>query len=614
MLEPPAWARPEVHAELLADLAAPRHPSDGQGAVRWVGEAPRVQVGAAGCFELLLTLGPLGIAPGGAISFQPPPFWGWSPPQAHAPGEPGYTVLEVDGAALAAHAPQAGLLLAQVGAPGLPGGSEVRIGYGVPEGGCGAGPGLARVDRFAGGGDAFWIGVDGDGDGVRGLLAEPLPVQVLPGPPARLLAWLPSTAAPGEEALLRLAWVDAAGNRAAGEAELRLEGPSWLGLPERALLQDGVATVRFTPREEGVATALATALAPAGEGLEPARSNPLLVRAGAPRLLWGDLQVHTALSDGSATPAEALAYARDVAGLDLAAITDHDHWGMRPLARHPASWEQVLAAVRAATGPGFLAIPGYEWTSWRWGHRHVLFFGPPGPLWSALDAATDTPAELWAALRGQPALTLAHHSAGGPIATDWRWTPDPMLEPVTELCSVHGSSEAPDSPGLIYSPVAGNTVREQLARGLRLGFVCSTDGHDGHPGLAQLAAGHGGLAGLWAESLTPEAVLEALRARRVYGTNGARILLRTTLGGLPMGAALPAPAGPLTLEVRVLAPAPVTVVELIRGAEVVARQVGGEPALRVELPLEDLRPGELVYVRVRDQAGGVAWSSPYFFE
>ena len=90
-------------------------------------------------------------------------------------------------------------------------------------------------------------------------------------------------------------------------------------------------------------------------------------------------------------------------------------------------------------------------------------------------------------LTGRQALTFAHHSAGGPIATNWDYPPDPELEPVTEVVSVHGSSEAPDTPLMIYSPAPGNFVRDVLDRGFRLGLVGSGDGHDGHPGLAQPA-------------------------------------------------------------------------------------------------------------------------------
>jgi len=44
-----------------------------------------------------------------------------------------------------------------------------------------------------------------------------------------------------------------------------------------------------------------------------------------PTVFFGSLHSHTSLSDGSGTPAEAYAHARDVAGLDFLAITGFCH-------------------------------------------------------------------------------------------------------------------------------------------------------------------------------------------------------------------------------------------------------------------------------------------------
>ena len=54
----------------------------------------------------------------------------------------------------------------------------------------------------------------------------------------------------------------------------------------------------------------------------------LAVRSGAQpqvSVFFGNLHSHTALSDGSGTPAEAYEHARDTAGLDFLAITEHNH-------------------------------------------------------------------------------------------------------------------------------------------------------------------------------------------------------------------------------------------------------------------------------------------------
>jgi hypothetical protein len=263
-------------------------------------------------------------------------------------------------------------------------------------------------------------------------------------------------------------------------------------------------------------------------------------------------------------------------------------------------------------------VLGFEWTSWIHGHRHVLYFDDEGDVKSSVAPEYESPLQLWRSLAGTSSLTFAHHSAGGPIPTNWDIPPDPVLEPVTEIVSVHGSSEALDSPVPIYSPVRGNFVRDALDRGYRLGFVGSGDSHDGHPGLAHLGAPTGGLAAILSEDRTREGVLEALRQRRVYASNGPRILLRTALGSHPMGATVPVPAGgelSLELFVHAVAPAPLARVDLIRSGEIVdSVAIDDVTEVLLQRPVAGLRAGEYVYVRVVQVDEGAAWSSPIFFE
>jgi hypothetical protein len=353
-----------------------------------------------------------------------------------------------------------------------------------------------------------------------------------------------------------------------------------------------------------------------GPGGLDAESNPMVVSAELPRVLWGDLQIHSNYSDGTGIPEDLYDYARNVAALDLAAVTDHDHWGTPFLDQSPALWEEIVQQTGRAHEPGrFVTLLGYEWTSWIHGHRHVLFGGAAGELLSSIDPRYDTPQELWAGLRDRDALTLAHHSAGDPVAIDWSVPPDQALETVTEIVSVHGSSEAADSPFPVNGALAGNHVRDALDRGYRLGFVGSGDGHDGHPGLAHLGARTGGLAAILSEELTRPAVLEALRARRTYATSGPRILLAATLGGHPMGAVLPVPERPAALEVRVVAPRSLARIDLVRSGKVMESISGeGRRELVFERTLRDLSSGEYLYVRVIQEDGGLAWSSPFFIE
>jgi hypothetical protein len=612
----PPTARLDIDRTLRADLEARRHPSDGGGRVRLEPDADSSTGGAiiassSGRWTLVYAAGPAGVAVGGTIFFQAPPFWGWSAPQIEQPDAPGYTRVytDADGVTLTPRALDAELLAIEVGGRALRSGDEVRIAYG-------AGPAGAVADRYAERGSRFWIAVDGDGDGVRATVPESPAIEIRAGPASRLELVVPSTARPGDSVRLTAALLDAAGNaNVEAEGAIALEGPAGFDLPpivQLAPADRGRVTVPVRATTPGVYRFRAT-----GPGGLVAESNPLEVSRSGPRVLWADLHGHSNFSDGTGTPEDYFGYARDVAALDVAALTDHDHWGMEFIDRHPELWEEIRRETARFHEPHrFVTLLGFEWTNWIHGHRHVLYFSDRGDVLSSLDPATDTPSGLWQALAGRDALTIAHHSAGGPVAVNWDYPPDPVLEPVTEVVSVHGSSEAEDSPGRIYSPVMGNFVRDALDRGYRLGFLGSGDSHDGHPGNAHLAAPSGGLAAILSEDLTRPAVLAALRARRVYATSGPRILLRASLGMTRMGGVFESePGATQDLAVRVLGTAPIERLEVIRSGAVVER-VGGEGSaeLTAVVRLADLGRGEYVYVRVVQHDGGLAWSSPVFVE
>ena len=182
---------------------------------------------------------------------------------------------------------------------------------------------------------------------------------------------------------------------------------------------------------------------------------------------------------------------------------------------------------------------------------------------------------------------------------------------------MHGSSEAQDSERRIYAPVPGNFARDGLEHGYVLGFVGSGDSHDGHPGLSYLG-GHyptSGLAGIVCEERTKEALYEALRARRVYATSGARILLRFSLAGKPMGALVP--ASEVSKSAPIFASAlgtdAIRRIDVIQGSSVALSVEGdGSDELTFSGELAALKAGEWVYVRVLQVDGHQAWSSPIF--
>ncbi|MCE9595286.1 MAG: CehA/McbA family metallohydrolase [Planctomycetes bacterium] len=613
----PEWpdtARPEMHAAMVASTKNVFHPSDGGGRA-WLEDPKPAHSRSDYSATIVYEVGPLGVAKGGVIFLQVSPYWGWSTPQTETESANGYTRVATDaaGVALATTTVDRQLLAIEVSGRALVAGERVRIEYGF-------GVGRATADNFSEGDSRFWIEVDGDGDGLRKVLADSPTVPVEAGPPDGVVVHAPSVLRAGEDSVLRVALLDAVGDACRGvaatcefvdpPAELELDAPN----EPRPFTGAGSLAIRLT--KDG--TYRLKVRAQVGEQTLEGESNPIVVAANAPRIFWADLHGHSSRSDGTGTPAEFYEYARDYAALDAVALTDHDHWGMLPLSSHPEIVAEIAAAARDAERPGkFTALVGFEWTSWVWGHRNVVYFDERTDILSSLDEGFDTPEELWAALRGTPTLAIPHHPAGGPIALDWRHALDPELEPLVEICSAHGSSESDDSPRPIYSAHKGCFARDALERGAAFGMLASGDSHDGHPGLCHLGAHYptGGVAAVLADDDSRPALLAALRARRVYATSGPRIVLRFALGAHRMGEAVPATeaTGEVSLFVQALGTAPIATIEVIRKGERITR-VDGDGGLELALSgaVAELVAGDWLYARVVQTDGGMAWSSPIF--
>ena len=657
-------AKIEAHLGSLAEKQIVFHPADGGGRAWLVGQTsidvdapssnwrqieeprdnpdppPPIPASSAQRLDLIFEVGPLGISDGGFVYVMPEPFWSWSDVQTEDPLRPGYTTAHSQrgGVELRPLSPAVGAIF-QVDGRSLEPGERIDLVVG-------AGPLGTVVDEFAGRDAEIMIAVDADGDGTRGWIEKSARLHIGARAGTRLIAFGPADVAPGAVIELNLAIVDERGNRArwpdtghsSAEAsrsdaadEVRsefsievIDGPSLdqLGLSQR-IERRGPAQAPIRIRFNAPTTPGTIRLGIRGRGALGGFDsvvNPIVVRHASTRLIWADFHGHTGLTDGTGTPEDYFRYARDIARLDASALTDHDHWGVRPIDESSELAARILATSQRFHDPErFVTIPGYEWTSWIHGHRHVLYFDDDAQhatIYSSIDADTDRPDELWNALRGQAALTFAHHSAGEPVATNWFYAPDPELEPLTEISSIHGMSEAADAPLPVAGGIAGNFIRDVLLRGARLGFIGSGDSHDGHPGLAELAAGgQSGLAGIFTARLDRPSLLEAMRARHTFATNGIRPWLAVTIDVASMGDDLAVSPSAITeqrLHVRYEATAPILRIDLIRSGQVAEVEGDGSLSLDIERIIPRLRPGEFHYVRIIQEDGGVAWSSPIF--
>jgi uncharacterized protein DUF3604 len=350
-----------------------------------------------------------------------------------------------------------------------------------------------------------------------------LPVQpafdLIPGPAARWKAIVPSLALVGEPFRLAIVAEDMWGNPTEdAAATLTIESsPPLSNLPGQIAVEKGDA-----PRliENLVAAAPGDVdLTVTAEGRLLARANPLRVVGAAPlRRYWADLHGQSGETIGMGTAEEYFRYARDKAFVDMVGHQGND------FQITDAFWEKLNALTAQFDAPGkFVCLPGYEWSgnTGMGGDRNVFFRREGRPIRRSSHilvegqrstAAVTTADKLFEALREEDCRVIAH--VGGRYA-DVKYAHDGRIERTVEVHSSWGTFEW--------------LLHDAFAMGYRVGVVCHSDDHKGRPGATTPGASTfgaiGGLSCYFMPELTRDALFEALRARRHYGTTGTRLYL-----------------------------------------------------------------------------------------
>ena len=314
-------------------------------------------------------------------------------------------------------------------------------------------------------------------------------------------------------------------------------------------------------------------------------SNPVVVdnyAENTPRIYWGDLHGHSAVSDGSGTAEESYYYGRYVSRLDYMALTDHgEHFTIfdRTKADSP-EWENYKLATTNAYDPGnFVAFYGAEWTTnyalqpflfvpvpiITGGHYTCVFSGDDIPLFSTY--TENTTDQLWSLLddftssTGAGALAIPHHTIRSMFIQDWTMM-NPNYVRLAEVTSVHGESLFDNelnyrgSVDLPAEPISGSSIIDALNMGYRMTFMANGDNHDGHPGHSishtRASVGHqypytlynarnghpypGGITAVYATGLTRADVFSGLQNGQVYATSDhGRPVLDFSINGIPVG-------------------------------------------------------------------------------
>ena len=327
-----------------------------------------------------------------------------------------------------------------------------------------------------------------------------------------------------------------------------------------------------------------------------------------PQVLFGDIQQHSAHSDGVGTADEPYLRARYRYGDDFAALTDHESFLGKRIG--PGEWAYLQAVAESHDDPGeFATIVAYEWTGKAYpgpGHKCIYLPGPGLPIISRDDVPEGR--EIVARIAEQGAFTGPHHIGWTGADVEGH---DPVGQPIWEICSCHGCYEHPDHPLGHRGDLRDQFAKPLLDRGLRFGFIANSDSHGllwHHGECRKRDPFRTGLTAVISATRTREAILEAIRARRCYATSGAKILLDVHVAGFPMGSELDI-EGAVEVHVRALGTTDIDKIELITPAGVAAFDEPKSPSVSFSGEVE----ASYVYCRVTQADGEMAWSSPIFF-
>jgi uncharacterized repeat protein (TIGR01451 family) len=227
---------------------------------------------------------------------------------------------------------------------------------------------------------------------------------------------------------------------------------------------------------------------------------------------WGDLHSHTGYSGGAVgtTPAQAFAAAR-ASGLHFFAVTEHD------FLMSPEEWVDLRNQANLATVPGqFVALPGFEYIN-QYGHLNVF---DSDTYISGADPNYDTLVEFYDWLISQPtAFAQFNHPMKQPFDLNFN---DFAYHPQADLKIILQELQTTDQFFL------------SLNQGWHLGSVKNSDTHLANWGCCSRM-------GLVAPSLTKEAILEALRARRTFfvSPSDSNLTLVMQANGYWMGSSIP---------------------------------------------------------------------------
>ncbi len=300
------------------------------------------------------------------------------------------------------------------------------------------------------------------------------------------------------------------------------------------------------------------------------------VSSDRPNLYRGEVHAHTLESDGSGTPEEAMAYARDVGKVDYFAVTDHCCY----LTQEDIERQKAIADSFNADGK-FAALHGYEVS---WGNRD--FYGHMNVLGTPWFAAADKHSlyDIYDKLTADPfALAMFNH----PID---RWG---------DFNSFGGYTKERDARvalAEIKRAEYDNHYALALARGWHVAPVSNEDNHRKDWTTKTSSTGVA-----LAYALTRDNIMDAFRRGRTYSTMDNTMKIWYRVNGEWLGSRLANPKQ-LSAEVEISTERAegIGVVELVSEDNIVVASVKAGLRRRFTWRVDLLPDFDYYYIRVRN--------------
>lgn len=232
---------------------------------------------------------------------------------------------------------------------------------------------------------------------------------------------------------------------------------------------------------------------------------------------FGEVHNHTAESDGSGTPSEAMEYARDVVGMDYFAVTEHSTYLI------DEKYNDQIKIANRYNDPGrFAALYGWEMT-WNnsdglWGHMNII-----GTRKVILDRENYSLGRFYEWIEENGGIAMFNHPG-------YPWGNFDEYSISADIANKYAALAE------IKSVAYDREYAHMLKRGYHVAPIYNDDAHLPKWGNANMCTGY-----VLAPYLSRENVMEAFRERRTYSTSDRTLKMKYSINGKWLGSTLESP-------------------------------------------------------------------------